>query len=561
MAGALALLSLIAVSSEPGRAPPGLVLVAGGRTQIGIEPKELVRLLEGDLNSQNYAGSLSAETPRHERAIDSFYVMTTEVTNEQYFVYVNASGARPPEHWGEAAVRDGLEAFYKEEERRKQSAIAQGVAAPPSATFDRRQWWREHWSTSSWAVPPGDERLPVVFVDFTQARGYARWAGLRLPTEFEYERAVRGDTTRSYPWGNDWDNEKYAATSLLKKKGTLFPVASFPSGVSRQGLYDLAGNVWEWTSSAYVPFPGYERRVFEFGYGDKKRKVNALADWDDAQRVVVGGSFQTSQIMARASARRAADPDQSTDALGFRSAASLRPGFDTASAVLDLDLTPNIRPRDVNGMVAYAPDACVAVERWTTIDPVPSGLPPPLGYAVIASHRFALFTPVKALPVPDPTLLDKLSLESGPVPLGFLATSERMLEPDLPAGTYLVSYRARGLRPYASARPANGERDGKSVNEAPLEEVLSLDVGLDHLIFTSLAGQAVRAVRTKIEWANSRESRVEIHSGAPATGADGEVGSALRFELCLAGRGTQKGFLVDLSIRFEPGAIDASWVR
>lgn len=554
-------------------APPGLVLVPGGRTQIGIEPKELVRLLEGDPNSQNYAGSLSAETPRHERTIDSFYLMATEVTNEQYLAFVTATHCRPPENWGEAAIRAALEEVYKEDEARKKDAVAQKRSPPPTATFDRSQWWRAHWSTSAWAVPPGDERLPVVHVDFEEARAYARWAGLRLPTEFEFQRAVRGDTTRLYPWGNDWDDEKYAATSALKKKGSLFQVGSFPAGASRQGLFDLAGNAWEWTSSAYAPFPGYERRVFEFGYGTQKRNVNALADWNDAQRVVVGGSFQTGPLMARGTVRRAAQPQQSTDALGFRCAASSHPGFDIATFVLDLELTPNIRPRDARGMIAYAPEACIAVVAWDTAEPAQTGTAPPANYARIARHRFVVFTPVKALPVPDPTLLDKLSQDSGPVAFGMLSISERSVDPDLAPGNYLVSYRAKGVRPFGAAHAASsgagsgagdGAGDGAQSGGAPLEEQLHFDVTQDQLILTTLAGKPVRALPTKLEWINVREHRVQIDDDVPASGTeavDTARGSTLRFDPCLIAHGTQKGFAFELALRFEAGVLDANWMR
>ncbi len=527
MLGVLALVCVFTGVGQPGAPPPGLVSIPGGRTQIGIEPRELVRLLENEPNAQNYAGSISAETPRHERVVESFALMVTEVTNEQYLVYVQASGARPPEHWGEAAIRDAVAGFYKQDEQVR------------TATFDRRAWWRENWRTSSWSIPAGDEKKPVVFVDFDEASAYARWAGLRLPTELEHQRAVRGETTRAFPWGNDWDNEKYAATSHLKKKGTLFEVASFPAGASKNGVFDLAGNVWEWTSSRYVPFPGYERRVLEFGYGDKKRTVNALADFNEAQRVVVGGSFQTSQIMARGSVRRAADPDQSTDALGFRCAASTRPGLDTASAVLESELTANIRPRDANGMIAYAPEACVAVERWESrTDPAA-----PQGYAVIEGHRFAVFTPVKELPASDLASLEKLSLESGPVALGFFTTSEVVLEPELEPGSYLVAFRARGV-------PSMPSQKGEPESEPPLEEALALDIAFDHLVFTTLAGRPASAMKTKLEWTNLRESRAEI----VPPGAD-DPAATLRFTLCLAARGTQKSCLVDLPMRFAAGTI------
>src|SRR5687767_5120696 len=74
--------------------PPGLVHVPGGKTTIGIEVRELERLLAADRNSQNYAGALSAETPQHEVVVPAFDLMVTEVTNEQYAAYVAARGAR-----------------------------------------------------------------------------------------------------------------------------------------------------------------------------------------------------------------------------------------------------------------------------------------------------------------------------------------------------------------------------------------------------------------------------------------------------------------------------------
>ena len=76
--------------------PPGLVLVPGGRTKIGLERADLKRLLEADPRSAEYAGALSAETPQHELVVPGFFLMTTEVTNEQYAAFLRASGRRAP---------------------------------------------------------------------------------------------------------------------------------------------------------------------------------------------------------------------------------------------------------------------------------------------------------------------------------------------------------------------------------------------------------------------------------------------------------------------------------
>lgn len=532
---ALLVVAPLAQLSEP---PPGLVLIPGGRTQIGIETRELARLLENDPAAQNYAASLSAETPRHEVSVDDFYLMTTEVTNEQFAEYVRRAHVRPPEHWGEAAIRSGLDAHFKEEERLRAEALRRGDPIPPPRSFDRRRFWLESWRTSAWSVPPGEERLPVVFVDYEQARGYARWAGLRLMSEFEFERAVRGDTSRAYPWGNEWDNEKRAATSALRKKGGAHPTASFPLGVSRQGVFDLCGNVWEWTASPYAPFPGYERHVYEFGFGSNKRIVNAIADWNEDQRVVVGGSFQTPPLMARGTVRRGADRQQSTDALGFRCAASAKRGVDLATMLLASELTPNVRPREPQGLVDFEPRESVMLERWTSklVDGAPSG------YRSITGYSYALFTPVTVIPAADPQTLDRRTLESGPVTLGFLSTSEAILEPSLPAGTYIVAYRAHGAP--SLGNPRNGA--------APLEETLKLDLAVDHLIYFGLDGKPLHAQPVRVEWANERASAVALELSGESNA--GRVRS-IRFDLWVACRAAQKGFALSMPLQVPAGVL------
>lgn len=518
--------------------PPGLVLIPGGRTQIGIETRELAHMLESDPAAQSYAASLSAETPRHEEFVDDFFLMSTEVTNEQFAEHVRRAGVRPPEHWGEAAIRAGLDAHFKEEERLRAEALRRGEPAPIPRSFDRRRFWLENWSTSRWSVPPGEERLPVVFVDFEQARGYARWAGLRLMSEVEFQRAVRGDTTRAFPWGNEWDSEKRAATSAARKKGGAHPVASFPAGMSRQGVFDLCGNVWEWTESPYLPFRGYERRVYEFGFGGSKRIVNALADWNAEQRVVVGGSFQTPPTMARGSVRRGADRQQSTDALGFRCAASVKRGVDLATALLTTQLTPNVRPLEPHGLVGFDAHASTVLERWSSklVDGTPSS------HRTITGYAYALFTPVDALPVADPQALDRRTLESGPVTLGFLATSEMLLEPSLPAGTYVVAYRAHGK---SSAGATRG-------GAPPLEERLAFDLERDHVIFFALDGTPLRALPARMEWVNERASSVSLElSGASDAGPT----RSIRFDLWIACRTTQKGFALSLPLRVPAGVL------
>jgi len=532
--------------------PPGMVFVPGGRTRIGITQEELKRLLSIDPNSQQYAGALSAETPQHEALVEGFFAQLTEVTNEQYEVFARATGAKPPQTWGEAAIRAGAEQFQREQDQARSDATTQGFPLPEPATFDPRAWWEANWHSAAWSVPAGDERRPIVFVDYGMATRYARWAGFRLLSEQEFQRAVRGDSERKYPWGDNWDNEKYAATDLLKRKGGPFVVGSFPAGASKQGLVDLAGNVWEWTRSPYTAYAGYEKRFFEFGFGSKLRQVDAIAAFDETRRVVVGGSCQTRNLMCRATTRRDVEERTATDALGFRCARSPRPGVDAAQLVLEQDLTDVWRPRVEDLPAAYEPNAATALERWRTapLRDLPEQPVVP-GYAIVSGHDQLVWCPVKQLRAFDPGSLKDLCAEEGVVQLGFLVTNLPLADPELAPGTYLVSYRAKGVPRFLSTLEPQ-KRNGREGSEgAQLEELLKIDVRFDHVIFSDLRGTPLRAVRKAIEFGSSRDSRLEL--------VELEGKRAVRLSAAIASRTAQRAFLCELDLVAEPGALDGDW--
>ena len=152
------------------------------------------------------------ESPPHLRELPAFYLDRTEVTCAQYAAFLAATGHPPPPGW-----TNGL---------------------PPAST----------------------EKLPVTNLRWSDALRYALWAGKRLPTEAEWEKAARGPDGRHFPWGNADD-----AARRNKDSGKLLPVGSFPAGASPYGCLDLSGNAWEWTADWFEPYPGTAARSPHFG--------------------------------------------------------------------------------------------------------------------------------------------------------------------------------------------------------------------------------------------------------------------------------------------------------
>jgi formylglycine-generating enzyme required for sulfatase activity len=222
------------------------------------------------------------ELPAHEVFISAFWMDQVEVTNGMYQLCVDSGSCRPP-----AQVRS-----------------------------DNRE---EYFGN------PEFQDFPVVHVTWYDANAYCQWAGRRLPTEAEWERAARGDDKRNFPWGDEFPNE-YNANALNFISDT-WRVGSFPEGASPFGVLDMAGNVWEWVADRYRP-----------DYYGKSSAENPTGPADDEVfnnlRVIRGGSFQEDGIFMRLANRNSLDgPNpkaQSTDdeyygrssvKVGFRCAA------------------------------------------------------------------------------------------------------------------------------------------------------------------------------------------------------------------------------------------------
>jgi formylglycine-generating enzyme len=238
-------------------APAGMVWIPGGEFSMGSEA-----------SAEAYCelpGITRDAQPIHRVAVQGFFMDATEVTNEQFAAFVKATGyVTIAERPLDPAAFPGA----------PPESLVPGstVFTPTAGPVDLRnatQWWR-YVPGTTWRMPEGPgsslkgrDRHPVVHVAFADAEAYAAWAGRRLPTEAEWEFAARGGLTGNlYAWGNELSPHGKHQTNIHQgafpirddgKDGFIgvAPVAQFaPNGY---GLYDVAGNVWEWTSDWYRP--------------------------------------------------------------------------------------------------------------------------------------------------------------------------------------------------------------------------------------------------------------------------------------------------------------------
>lgn len=208
------------------------------------------------------------ERPMRQVHLDAFYIDRYPVTQAEYAKFIQDTGYPPPPHW-----------------------------EPYGGTF-----------------PPGKDNHPVAYVCWFDARDYAEWAGKRLPTEAEWEKAARGADGRQYPWGEQF-NSLYCNTDE-SEYGDTTPVDAFsPDGDSPYGVSDLSGNVWEWVAD------WYDRNYYQWAPdhnppGPEKGKT----------KVVRGGAWEFSAHESRCSMRNHEYPGPRHGLIGFRCADTPKPG-------------------------------------------------------------------------------------------------------------------------------------------------------------------------------------------------------------------------------------------
>jgi formylglycine-generating enzyme required for sulfatase activity len=167
------------------------------------------------------------ELPRRRVTLDAFYLDRLEVTNALFEKFVKATGHRT---WAERQGESRVWGWGKN-----------GLQPANIANAS--------WRSPNGPVGAGEPTHPVVHVSWNDAAAYCRWAGKRLPTEAEWEKAARGPDGRRYPWGDAWDPARANGASVVKR---TTPVGSYPQGASPCGAQDMAGNVWEWVADWYA---------------------------------------------------------------------------------------------------------------------------------------------------------------------------------------------------------------------------------------------------------------------------------------------------------------------
>jgi len=259
---------------------PGEVLVPGGPFTMGTSTEPW---------------ALDNERPAHEVDVPSFYLDTAPVTNASYAAFMGDDGYARENLWSPAGWA-----------YRQKADLTAPLFWEPGGSG---QWLRRRFGLTE-AVPPAE---PVMHVCWYEADAYARWAGRRLPTEAEWEKAARFDPaahrSRRYPWGDDDPSPERA--NLGQRHLQPAPAGSYPAGAAPSGARQLIGDVWEWTASDFLPYPGF--RAYPY-------KEYSEVFFGTDYKVLRGGAFSGDPVVCRATFRNWDYPIRRQIFAGFRTA-------------------------------------------------------------------------------------------------------------------------------------------------------------------------------------------------------------------------------------------------
>tara|TARA_R110002049_G_scaffold993_2_gene7115 strand:- start:62733 stop:63827 length:1095 start_codon:yes stop_codon:yes gene_type:complete len=319
--------------TEIPKTPKGMVWIPGGTFEQGAVPQDKI--------------AMAHEKPSHTVSLDGFFMDITEVTNAEFSKFVEATDyetiAEREIDWEvmKAQLPEGTPKPHDTILQPGSLLFKKSKSTVPNL-YDFSQWWE--WSIgTNWKHPQGPDstiegknNYPVVHISYEDALAYCEWANRRLPTEAEWEYAARANKNGSiYFWGDDiselskrvnsWEGEFPVNNTLEDGYERAAPVKSYPS--NNFGLYDMAGNVWEWTADWYNMNYYEELAALKT---PAKNPLGATKAYNPnnpyiQEKVIRGGSFLCSESYCasyRVSSRMGSSLDSSLEHLGFRTVAT-----------------------------------------------------------------------------------------------------------------------------------------------------------------------------------------------------------------------------------------------
>jgi formylglycine-generating enzyme required for sulfatase activity len=389
---------------------PEMVSVGKSKAVIGLSKDEMRALLEtytAEGDRQVIVGSY----PEHAVEVENFLMDEHEVTNLQFRTWLQATGRKPSE-----------------------------------------KLVKENWPKGDF--PAGQENFPVCGVNLVEAQACARWMGKRLPTEEEWELAARGNDAKAkdnrFVWGKTWDHTKCA--NARSTRGNTVAVMSFKeTDVSPFGIYDMMGNVAEWTTSVYTSYPAF--KPVEAIDPVSKKQVTIRPGFQTLWYTVRGGSAEGNEATCNTFIRQGFSASDRWTRIGFRCAKSWIPGRDALDdAVDDLTLVSEVNKNPLN-----LKDLCAQEVFYFD----------PSNHLITGSKKLALGH-VEMYRVP----MSKLMVEAvdEPVLVGVITTSEKMEYPKLPQGSYGILFKPAGTPKAKKAEVAKDDKDKDKEKEAKAKE-------------------------------------------------------------------------------------------
>lgn len=262
-----------------------MIKIPGGLFEMGFDENKWSEYFAYDI-----------EMPLHKVYLNDYEIDNTPVTNSDFINFINDGGYENFKYW----LSDGWEAVK----------CNKWIAPLYWERDENGSWIKRDFKGKRFIENFPDE--PVTNISYYEADAYAKWAGKRLPTEAEWEKAAAWDensnSKRLFPWGNE--NPDESNSNLLESKvWSPADVFAYPKGVSFYGCFGMIGDCWEWTQSEFMAYPGFKSGFAE--YNDK---------WFGSQKVLRGGSFGTPALSTRNTYRNFFRPEERWLISGFRCA-------------------------------------------------------------------------------------------------------------------------------------------------------------------------------------------------------------------------------------------------